>query len=77
MLLSAEGAPGSSLGCSEAEPQADFLLTLRVSIRLIFVESIDVFTRLKTSSDGLSRGVAEARMVEYGPNAFAMEKRRG
>jgi P-type Mg2+ transporter len=44
---------------------------------LAYVENTDVFTKLKTSSDGLSRAVAEARMVEYGPNAVAMEKQRG
>jgi Mg2+-importing ATPase len=41
------------------------------------VENADVFTKLKTSPDGLSQAVAEARIVEHGPNAVAIEKQRG
>jgi len=44
---------------------------------LAYAEPTEIFTHLKTSANGLSRAVAEARMVEYGPNAVAMEKQRG
>jgi P-type Mg2+ transporter len=44
---------------------------------LAHCEHPEVFTKLQTSPEGLSRAVAEARMAEYGPNAVAMEKQRG
>ena len=44
---------------------------------LAHIEKADVFTKLKTSLDGLSRVDAEARRAEYGPNAVATEKQGG
>jgi P-type Mg2+ transporter len=44
---------------------------------LAHIEKADVFTKLKTSLDGLSRAEAEARRTEYGPNAVATEKQGG
>ena len=60
-----------------AKPKANSIGVSPFLTELAYVENTDVFTKLKTSSDGLSRAVAEARMVEYGPNAVAMEKQRG
>ena len=44
---------------------------------LAYIEKADVFRKLKTSLEGLSRTEAEARRTEYGPNAVATEKRGG
>jgi Mg2+-importing ATPase len=60
-----------------AKPKANSIGVSPFLTELAYVENTDVFTKLKTSSDGLSRAVAEARMMEYGPNAVAMEKQRG
>src|SRR5258708_23885160 len=60
-----------------AKPKANSIGVSSILTELAYVENTDVCTRLKTSSDGLSRAVAEARMIEYGPNAVAMEKQRG
>src|SRR4029077_21169407 len=60
-----------------AKPMANSIGVSPILTELAYVENTDVFTRLKTSSDGLFRAVAEARMVEYGQNAVAMEDQRG
>ncbi|HEY0792643.1 MAG TPA: HAD-IC family P-type ATPase [Chthoniobacterales bacterium] len=41
------------------------------------LENAEVFSRLGTSSSGLSRAEAERRLLEHGLNAVASEKRRG
>lgn len=60
-----------------AKPKANSIGVSPILSELAYVENTDVFTKLKTSPDGLSRAAAEARMVEYGPNAVAIEKQRG
>jgi hypothetical protein len=50
-----------------AKAKANSIGVSPILTELAYVENTDVFTRLKTSSDGLSRAEAEARMVEYGP----------
>ena len=60
-----------------AKPKGSSIGVSPILAELAYVEKTDVFMKLKTSSDGLSRAVAEARLVEYGPNAVAMEKQRG
>ncbi len=44
---------------------------------LAYAEVNSVLAKLETTSQGLSRAEAEARMVKYGPNAVAIEKRQG
>src|SRR3984957_3293269 len=60
-----------------AKPKSNSISVSPILTELAHVEQTDVFAKLKTSQEGLSRAVAEARMLEYGPNAVAMEKRRG
>jgi P-type Mg2+ transporter len=60
-----------------AKPKANSIGVSPILTELASLENTDVFTKLKASSDGLSRAEAEARMVEYGANAVAMEKQRG
>jgi Cation transporter/ATPase, N-terminus len=59
-----------------AKPKANPIGVSPILTELAYVENTDVFTKLKTSLDGLSRAVAEARKVEYGPNAVAIKKKR-
>ncbi len=60
-----------------AKPKANLIGASPILAELAYLEKTDVFTKLKTSSDGLSQAVAEARIVEYGPNDVAVEKQRG
>src|SRR5271165_1840715 len=60
-----------------AKPKANAIGVSPILTELAYVEKADVLTKLNISSDGLSRAVAEARLVKYGPNAVAMEKQRG
>src|ERR1700722_11568893 len=60
-----------------AKPKSNSISVSPILTELAHVEPTDVFAKLKTSPEGLSRAAAEARMLEYGPNAVAMEKRRG
>jgi P-type Mg2+ transporter len=42
-----------------------------------YLEKGDVFTKLKTLPGGLTKTEAEERLIKHGPNAVALEKRRG
>src|SRR6201982_3957124 len=42
-----------------------------------YLEKGDVFTKMKTSPDGLTKTDAKERLIKHGPNAVAMEKQRG
>ena len=46
-----------------AKPKANSIGVSPILTELAYVENTDVFTKLKTSCDGLSRAVAEARHV--------------
>ena len=58
------------------KPKASSISVSPLLTELAYLENSAVFTKLKTSPDGLSRAVVEARMVEYGANAVAMEKQK-
>jgi P-type Mg2+ transporter len=60
-----------------AKPKPNSIGVAPILLELASLEKTDVFTKLKTSLSGLSQAACEARMVEYGPNAVAMEKQRG
>ena len=60
-----------------AKPNANSIGVSPILTELAYMENTQVFTTLKSSSAGMSPAVAEARLVEYGPNAVAMEKQRG
>jgi P-type Mg2+ transporter len=60
-----------------AKPKTHSIGVSPILTELAHLEKADVFTKLKTSLDGLSRTEAEARGIEYGPNAVATEKRGG
>jgi Mg2+-importing ATPase len=60
-----------------AKPKTHSIGVSPILTELAHIEKADVFTKLKTSLDGLSRTEAEARGIEYGPNAVATEKRGG
>jgi Mg2+-importing ATPase len=60
-----------------AKPKAHSIGVSPILPELAHIEKADVFTKLKTSLEGLSHAEAEARRIEYGPNAVATEKRRG
>src|ERR1700693_3575475 len=60
-----------------AKPKTNSIGVAPILTELAYLENTDIFTKLKTSSEGLSRAEAEKRLVEYGPNAVAMEKQRG
>jgi magnesium-transporting ATPase (P-type) len=54
--------------------------SIRVSpilTELAHLEKSEVFTRLKTSQDGLTQSEAQERLIEHGPNIVASEKQRG
>ena len=60
-----------------AKPKTHSIGVSPILTELAHIEKADVFKKLKTSLDGLSRTEAEARGIEYGPNAVAAEKRGG
>jgi Mg2+-importing ATPase len=53
-------------------------MSIQVSSQLLeaaATESEEVFRKMNTSKDGLSRAEAERRLQEYGPNVVAREAR--
>src|SRR4030088_855837 len=60
-----------------AKPKANSIGVAPILTELAYLENTNIFAKLKTSSEGLSRAEAEKRLVEYGPNAVATEKQRG
>src|SRR6185295_10124762 len=60
-----------------AKPKSNSIGVAPILLELARLEKTDVFTKLKTSLNGLSQAAAEARMLEHGPNAVAMETQRG
>jgi Mg2+-importing ATPase len=60
-----------------AKPKPSSIGAAPILLELARLDNIEVFTKLKTSLNGLSLATAEARLAEYGPNAVAMEKRHG
>jgi P-type Mg2+ transporter len=60
-----------------AKPKTHSIGVSPILTELAHIEKADVFKKLKTSLDGLSRTEAEARGIEYGPNAVAAEKQGG
>jgi Mg2+-importing ATPase len=62
---------------SAAKPKTHSIGVAPILTELAHIEKADVFTKLKTSLEGLPGTEAEARRTEYGPNAVAMEKRGG
>jgi P-type Mg2+ transporter len=59
------------------KPKAHSIDVSPILTELAHIEKADVFTKLKTSPEGLSRAEAEARRIQYGPNAVATEKGGG
>jgi P-type Mg2+ transporter len=60
-----------------AKPKTPSIGVSPILTELAHIEKADVFTKLKTSLNGLSGTEAEARGIKYGPNAVATEKRGG
>jgi P-type Mg2+ transporter len=60
-----------------AKPKTRSIGVSPILTELAHIEKADVFTKLKTSLDGLSRTEAESRRAQYGPNAVATEKQGG
>ena len=60
-----------------AKPKANAIGVSPILMELAHAENSDVFAKLKTSSNGLSRAAVEAHTVEYGPNDVAIEKQGG
>src|SRR5271169_5360169 len=60
-----------------AKPKAHSIDVSPILTELAHIEKTDVYTKLKTSPEGLSRAEAETRRIQYGPNAVATEKGGG
>ena len=70
-------SPVTTLGNSAVNPQANAIHCAPILTELARLEKGQVFTRMKTSPEGLSEADAEKRLAEAGPNVIASEKHRG
>ena len=70
-------APVGTSGHAAAKPTANAIHFSPILAELARLEKSEVFTRMKTSSEGLSEADAERRLAEAGPNVIASEKHRG
>ena len=59
------------------KPKGNSIRVSPILAELARLETGEVFTRLKTSRNGLTQADAQARLIEYGPNLIAAEKQRG
>src|SRR6201997_259631 len=59
------------------KPRATSIAVSPILMESAYLEKGDVFTKMKTSPDGLTKTDAEERLIKHGPNAVAMEKQRG
>jgi Mg2+-importing ATPase len=64
-------------GDGTAKPRAKVIHFSPMLVEMARLERAEVFTRMKTSSEGLSEADAEKRLAEAGPNVIASEKHRG
>jgi P-type Mg2+ transporter len=60
-----------------AKAKSNSIAASPILTELAYAEVSSVFTKLETTSQGLSNAEVEARIAKYGPNAVAIEKRRG
>ena len=74
MISSLNKPPRQSMA---AKPKASSISVSPILMELAYAENTDVFTKLKTSSNGLAGAEVDARMGEYGPNDVAIEKQGG
>ena len=70
-------APVTTLGNSAAKLPVNAIHFSPILAELARLEKSEVFTRMKTSPEGLSEADAERRLAEAGPNVIASEKHRG
>ena len=70
-------APVTISGNAAAKPPANAIHFSPILAELARLEKSEVFTRMKTSPEGLSEADAKRRLVEAGPNVVASEKHRG
>ena len=70
-------APVTTSGKAAAKPPANAIHFSPILAELARLEKSEVFTRMKTSPEGLSEADAKRRLVEAGPNVVASEKHRG
>ena len=70
-------APVTTSGKAAAKPPANAIHFSPILAELARLEKSEVFTRMKTSPEGLSEADAEKRLAEAGPNVIASEKHRG
>jgi hypothetical protein len=59
-----------------AKPNVHFIDVSPILRELAHIEKADVFRKLKTSLEGLSRAEAEARRAEYGPDAAIVSRKQ-
>jgi Mg2+-importing ATPase len=59
------------------KPKGNSIRVSAILSELARSETGEVFTRLKTSRNGLTQADAQERLVEQGPNLIAAEKQRG
>jgi magnesium-transporting ATPase (P-type) len=69
--------PITTLGNSTAKPPVHAIRFSPILAELARLEKSEVFTRMKTSPEGLSEADAQRRLAEAGPNVIASEKHRG
>ena len=69
--------PVTTLGNSTAKPPVHAIRFSPILAELARLEKSEVFTRMKSSPEGLSEADAESRLAEAGPNVIASEKHRG
>jgi Mg2+-importing ATPase len=69
--------PVTTLGNSAAKLPVNTIHFSPILAELARLEKTEVYTRMKTSAEGLSEADAEKRLAEAGPNVIASEKRRG
>ena len=69
--------PVTTLGNSAAKLPVNAIHFSPILAELARLEKSEVFTRMKTSPEGLSEADAKRRLAEAGPNVIASEKHRG
>ena len=70
-------APVTTSGNAAAKPPSNAIHFSPILAEMARLEKGEVFTRMKTSPEGLSEADAEKRLAEAGPNVIASEKHRG
>jgi hypothetical protein len=65
--------PVTTLGNSTAKPPVHAIHFSPILAELARLEKSEVFTRMKTSPEGLSEADAQRRLAEAGPNVIASE----